>query len=134
VKGGPSPNPGGRPKVAGEVKELARRHGPEAVETLVRLMREAERDETRVRAAEALLDRGYGRPTQAITGEDGAPLQLLVEQAGGELLARLHALACEPDPSLGCSSQAPAQLTPDVASVPSLPAASVSITSPVEES
>jgi len=34
-KKGQSGNPGGRPKIVGEVKELARTHTAEAIETLV---------------------------------------------------------------------------------------------------
>ncbi len=30
----------------------------------------------RIKAANALLDRRYGKPNQAITGEDGGPLQV----------------------------------------------------------
>lgn len=81
---GQSGNPGGRPKVAAEVKELAQQHGREAVETLVRLMREAEKDEVRVRAAESLLDRGYGRPTQAVTGEGGGPVEFVIRDVAKE--------------------------------------------------
>ncbi len=91
-KPGTSGNPGGRPRVVAEVRELARAHGAEAVEALVQLMRRGAREETRVRAAEALLDRGYGRPAQAITGDGENPLALLVEQGDG-LLARLQRLA-----------------------------------------
>jgi len=35
---GQSGNPGGRPKVVAEVKELAREHTAEAIETLVSIM------------------------------------------------------------------------------------------------
>lgn len=66
---GQSGNPGGRPKEAAEVKALAREHGAEAVAKLLQLMRSAEREETQRAAAIDLLDRGYGRPTQAIEGE-----------------------------------------------------------------
>ena len=37
-KKGQSGNPGGRPKVVAEVKELARAHTGEAIETLVSIM------------------------------------------------------------------------------------------------
>lgn len=36
--------------------------------------------ETRMKAATHLLDRGYGRPAQSITGEDGGAIQ--VESSG----------------------------------------------------
>src|SRR5687768_8093404 len=53
--------PGGRPKVAAEIRALARDHGANAIERLVALM-DSKNESVAVRAAEALLDRGYGRP------------------------------------------------------------------------
>ena len=71
-KKGQSGNPGGRPKVIAEVKELAREHTGKAVETLVSIMTNPKAAAAaRVSAANALLDRGYGKPPQHITGEGG---------------------------------------------------------------
>ncbi len=42
----------------------------------------------RIKAANALLDRRYGKPNQAITGEDGGPLQV-----DGDLFGIISALA-----------------------------------------
>src|SRR5688500_7348115 len=64
-KPGQSGNPGGRPKVSAEIRGLARDHGAQAIERLVALMR-SKNESVAVRAAEALLDRGYGRPMQGI--------------------------------------------------------------------
>lgn len=67
---GQSGNPGGRPKVVGDVQELARQHTPDAIETLASIMRDGEAaPAARVAAANAILDRGYGKPAQHITGE-----------------------------------------------------------------
>lgn len=62
---GQSGNPGGRPKVAEEVRKLAQEYGQEAIEKLAALMRG---DDPRVSqaAAQALLDRGFGKPAQTI--------------------------------------------------------------------
>jgi len=69
---GQSGNPGGRPKVVAEVKELAREHTAEAIQTLVSIMSNPKSaPAARVSAANALLDRGYGRPQQHITGKGG---------------------------------------------------------------
>jgi Family of unknown function (DUF5681) len=69
---GHSGNPGGRPKVVAEIKELARAHTGEAVQTLVSIMTNPKAAAAaRVSAANALLDRGYGKPPQHITGEGG---------------------------------------------------------------
>lgn len=62
---GQSGNPGGRPKVAAEVRDLARAHGCKAIERLVALM-DSKNQAVALRAAEAVLDRGYGRPLQAM--------------------------------------------------------------------
>ena len=66
-KGGASPNPGGRPKEVGDVRELAKAHSAEAIETLATIMRDKDAPPAaRTAAATALLDRGYGRPAQAM--------------------------------------------------------------------
>lgn len=59
---GMSGNPGGRPKVIAEVRDLARQHTRKAIQTLVKVMQLGESDSARVAAANALLDRGYGKP------------------------------------------------------------------------
>jgi hypothetical protein len=68
---GESGNPGGRPKVVAEVRELARTHTADAVGTLVSIMNDPKcSPAARVSAANALLDRGYGKPLQHVTGEN----------------------------------------------------------------
>jgi hypothetical protein len=65
-----SANPNGKSPVVREVQELARTHTVEAIETLCDIMRDPQQPgATRVAAATALLDRGYGRPPQAIAAE-----------------------------------------------------------------
>ena len=44
----------------------ARRHTLEAVRTLLKLMRTAESESVRLNAAESILNRGWGRPIQAL--------------------------------------------------------------------
>ncbi len=64
-KGMPSPNPGGRPKEVADVRKLARSRTKKAVRVLSEIMESADTPaNVRVLAAQALLDRGYGRPTQ----------------------------------------------------------------------
>ncbi|MDP6020668.1 MAG: HEAT repeat domain-containing protein [Alphaproteobacteria bacterium] len=65
--GGVSGNPGGRPQEVGDVREMARDHTEEAIETLVDLMRHAKSDAARGAAAQALLDRGYGKSVAVST-------------------------------------------------------------------
>ena len=62
-KGMPSPNPGGRPKAAYDVQELARQHTEAAIDTLAEIMSDEKAPHSsRLSAAEALLSRGWGRP------------------------------------------------------------------------
>jgi len=65
-KKGKSGNPGGRPRALASVMHEARRHTPEALKTLLKLMRTGEPDSVRLNAAEALLSRGWGKPIQAV--------------------------------------------------------------------
>jgi hypothetical protein len=79
-------NPGGRPK---GIEGLARQHTPAAISALVESLKDPK---TRVVAACALLDRGWGRPRQQIeaTGDGMTALHLLAAQSvSAELLAAL---------------------------------------------
>jgi hypothetical protein len=74
-KKGRSGNPGGRPKALRDVEELARLETPAAIQTLATIHKDPDANPSaRVTAATALLDRGWGKPRQAITGEDGGPV------------------------------------------------------------
>lgn len=67
VKDGPSPNPGGRPAVVARVRELAREQREANIRTLVEIRDNTEESgATRIAAANSLLDRDVGRPTQAV--------------------------------------------------------------------
>lgn len=63
------------------LSELARAHAPAALQTLVEVMQTADSAPARVAAANALLDRGYGKPAQAVevSGDGGGPMRMLVE-------------------------------------------------------
>ncbi len=62
-KPGVSGNPGGRPRIAADVKALAMTHTTEAIETLVAIMRDKKAAATsRGAAAAQLLDRAIGKP------------------------------------------------------------------------
>jgi hypothetical protein len=81
---GKSGNPGGRPKLPEDVKhvrELARQYTAQAIDALVDVMAEGS-GPARVAASNALLDRGWGKPEQAIIGpgEDGAHLFTMIER------------------------------------------------------
>lgn len=69
-KKGQSGNPGGRPKALDDVKDLARKHTREAIDRLVTWMR-SDNAKASVSASATLIDRGWGKPAQAITGAGG---------------------------------------------------------------
>ena len=69
-KSGFSGNAGGRPKDVYKVAELARSYTTEAIETLVSLMRTAKDERVRGTAAQALLDRGWGKPKVEVVTEE----------------------------------------------------------------
>lgn len=62
---GQSGNPSGRPKSDARVRDLARAQTEKAIETLTTLM-DCKDLKVRALAAQALLDRGWGRPAQMI--------------------------------------------------------------------
>ena len=59
------------------MEELAREHTDTALSVLVQVAQASESDAARVSAANAILDRGYGKPKQAMehTGKDGGPIE-----------------------------------------------------------
>ena len=67
---GYSGNPGGRSKDEHNVIELARSYTTEALETLVELMRDGKDERVRGTAAQALLDRGWGKPKVELLTEN----------------------------------------------------------------
>lgn len=85
---GTSGNPNGRPKVAGKIRDLAREMTPEAIEVLRDSMSPVMRiTEPRIalEAAKVILAYAYGKPPQAITGEDGeGPAELIIKWASSE--------------------------------------------------
>ena len=75
---GQSGNPGGRPKDEHRVGELARSYTLEAIETLVDLMRHGRDERVRGTAAQAILDRGWGRAkVEVVSNGEGGYLDLL---------------------------------------------------------
>lgn len=62
-------------KATAEIKAYAQKHGKKAIDVLVGMMNDEDAPAATRRAAAAdVLDRGYGRPAQAITGADDQPL------------------------------------------------------------
>lgn len=81
-RGTPKPPGSGRKKgtpnrSTREIREIAQKHGPKAIRALVKILTESENEATVLRAAEAVLDRAYGKPVTptTISGPDGQPIQ-----------------------------------------------------------
>ena len=88
-KPGQSGNPGGRPAAEREVLELARSHGVAAMTKLVGWM-DSQDPKTSLMACNAVLDRGFGKPTQPLASDAESPL---VQTITPERLAELAAQA-----------------------------------------
>jgi hypothetical protein len=63
---GQSGNPGGRPKAAETVRDLARSHTTEAMQALVKIATKGKSESAKVQAATAILERGWGKPLQQV--------------------------------------------------------------------
>jgi hypothetical protein len=78
--GGSTYRRGGRPKgglnkVTADVRKLAGVHTKAAIALLVAALNDAAQPMAlRITAARELLDRGCGKPAQALTGPDGGPM------------------------------------------------------------
>lgn len=60
-------NPGGRPKIPEEVKEMARAASPQAMKALIGILESQDsRPNDIIRAAEVIMNRAYGTPTQSV--------------------------------------------------------------------
>lgn len=64
-------------KVPTEIKSLARSYTELAIQTLAGIAQNGTNEGARVSASQALLDRGWGKPTQPISGDDENPLKII---------------------------------------------------------
>lgn len=86
-RGGKRPGAGRKPGKVGEAKrtvaEMARGYANDAMATLHKIAMKGESEAARVSAANAILDRAYGKPTQAI--EHSGAMNIIVAQEDAEL-------------------------------------------------
>src|SRR5262245_3077986 len=95
---GQSGNPSGRGKSDVTVGELARIHGPRAIEVLVEVMNDPKATATaRAMAADRILDRAYGKPPQLNT-TDAGQFRRACDLSDDELAAILAGAQPMPDP------------------------------------
>lgn len=67
-------------KALTDIRSLARSHTETALKTLAGIMEQPDAPPAaRVAAANSLLDRGWGKPMQAISNDEDAPFKLVVE-------------------------------------------------------
>ncbi|WP_082725138.1 DUF5681 domain-containing protein [Burkholderia sp. NRF60-BP8] len=79
-KKGVSGNPGGRPKRTAEELDLiaaCKDRTPAALAVIESIMMEGENERNRLAAAQAIIDRGYGKAPEKVehTGKGGGPIQ-----------------------------------------------------------
>jgi hypothetical protein len=66
------------PRALTEIRSLARSHSRTALNVLVGVMRNKDATPAaRVAAANAILDRGWGKATQAVETGEGGPIELI---------------------------------------------------------
>lgn len=72
-----------------EIKAIAQPYSAKAVETLAQIMQTSDSDPARVSAANAILDRAWGKPSQSVahSGTDGGPIKHIVELSDDALTA-----------------------------------------------
>src|SRR5215831_14088904 len=85
--GSPPRNPLPRKKIPADLRSLARGHTALCIKVLAGIVQNGQNDAARVAVAAALLDRGWGRPPQAHTGEDGeGAIQIIVRNITEEMV------------------------------------------------
>ena len=68
-------------KAPADLRSLARAHTELSVQTLAGIARNSTSDQARVSAAQALLDRGWGKAIQPHAGDDGnGRIQVVIRQ------------------------------------------------------
>jgi hypothetical protein len=81
-KPGQSGNPGGRPKMPPELKEMLKKVAPELFQVAIDIAKDKKSKNTdRLRATELLLDRVYGKSPQPIVGDEESAA-IVVKLAG----------------------------------------------------
>lgn len=61
-----------------DLKSLARAYTQLSIQTLGGVAQNGDTDAARVSACRELLDRGWGKANQPVTGEDGGPIEFTI--------------------------------------------------------
>ena len=67
-------------KAPADLRSLARAHTELSIQTLAGIARNSTSDQARVSAAQALLDRGWGKAIQPHGGEEGGEIRVVIRQ------------------------------------------------------
>jgi hypothetical protein len=94
---GESGNPGGRPKLPAEMREMFQSKAPEAFEVLTRHLQSSD-PRIAITAASAILDRAYGKPAQPIDANITSRFDHLSDE---QIVARLDQLEAMSAPTNG---------------------------------
>ena len=96
---GQSGNPGGRPKVAPEVRELAKEHGPRAFARVIELM-DSKDESLALAACKEVLNRAYGKSPQPLAdSEKPLPVEATHKWGDRDLARRLALILSSADPA-----------------------------------
>jgi len=68
------------PKAPADLRSLARAHTELGVQTLAGIARNGTSEQARVSAAQALLDRGWGKAIQPVQGDVNGSIQVIIRQ------------------------------------------------------
>lgn len=78
-KKGQSGNPGGRPKVSQDVKDMLKAAAPEAAQLLIDTINNpTAKAELRIECAKVVMDRVYGKATQPIEGSMDNKIEIVL--------------------------------------------------------
>lgn len=93
-----SPKSGGRRKgsvnkATAEIREIASKYGPDAIEKLWAIAEKSDSDAAKVSAIREILDRAYGKPAQSMTiGGDAENPLMLKDQRDAAIAAAIRAI------------------------------------------
>ena len=80
IKPGQVLNPGGRPKLDEEYKALVKANTVAAMQVVISLL-SSDREDIKLKAAQEIIDRAYGKAAQPIVGsDDHDPINMRVKQ------------------------------------------------------
>jgi hypothetical protein len=88
-----------------DIRSLARSHTEIAIKVLAGIAKDGTNEGARVAAAVALLDRGWGKPPQAHTGEEGeGTIRVIIRDIPAEMAQKRRLLQIDAVPNRTCET------------------------------